>query len=53
MTPEEQKAQIEELIKRYEVQLTLPFIPSQYYKDEVIFKELIKGKIKELKAKIK
>jgi hypothetical protein len=52
MTPEEQKAQIEELILRYETQLTLPFIPTPYYKSKDKWEESIKTKLKELKDKL-
>lgn len=50
---EEQKAQTEELIKRYETWLKLPFVPTKYYPDFAIWEATVKGKIKELKSKLK
>ena len=52
MTPEQQKAQIIDLINRYEGQLKLPFTPTSYYNDEETWRKAVEGKISELKQKI-
>lgn len=49
---EEQKAQTEELVKRYEVWLKIPFTPTKYYPNESAWRKIVEGKIKELKNKL-
>jgi 2-oxo-4-hydroxy-4-carboxy--5-ureidoimidazoline (OHCU) decarboxylase len=52
MTKQEEQAQIEELIKRYEAQLKLPFVSNVYYKSREKWEESVSSKIKELKSKL-